>query len=327
MISSQNGIFATFQHTSDPSLSDVGRIYDSIGWKGKARTRGARILNHRELPPWLIMLMTHVLIPAFSAAGGVGLLVLLFRSYLLEKIKASIQHDYDLKLESHRDALKRQGETQLEQLRQFNAEQIGLQNAAFTAFQVSHGAAFERRLSAVDALWDGFLKVTEKIPPALTYLDILLETEYPKILENPQMESVIRDLSDKQSLALVRAGGLAEPNRPFAHPELYAIFYVYRAILGRIIWITKNGYEKGSIPYWPKDSVVQQYLNVVLSEEEVISVKDRLVGPYVQVRGLLEAKFLALAQKIVLGQESAEQILEVTSNILMLREIDTRAER
>ena len=269
-------------------------------------------------------MLKNVLTTALSAAGGVGLFVLVFRSYLLEKIKASIQHDYDVKLESHRDTLKRESETQLEQLRQFNAQQMAIQNAAFTAFQASHGAAFERRLSAIDTLWGGFREVTEKIPPGLSLLDVLLEKEYPEILKNPRMEPLMRSLSDEQVIALSQAGSAAESNRPFAHPQLYAIFYVYRAILARITLITKNGCDKGSIPYWPKDSLVQQYLKVIFSKEELSRINDRPVGPFAQFRGLLESKFFDLAQRIVLGQESSEQILRETSKIATLREIDQR---
>jgi len=274
----------------------------------------------------LIALVKSILIPAFSAAGGVGLLVLVFRSYLLDKIKASIQHDYDLKLESHRNALNRDAAAQLEHLRQSNSQQMAVQNAAFATFQASHGAAFERRLSAVDAVWAGFLDVTEKIPPALTWLDVFVEKEYPQILTKARVESVVRDLSDncdKQLLALSQTGSRhLESSRPFVDPRLYALFYVHRAILGRIILVTKEGYAKGSIPYWPRDSLVKHYLEVVLSTEQLAAFKTVLVGPYAMLRGILEENFLALAQRIALGQESTEQILKESTKIRTLLGID-----
>jgi hypothetical protein len=46
------------------------------------------------------------------------------RQYLVEKISRSIQHNYDQKLESHREALRKQTETDLRNLERQNAEQM-----------------------------------------------------------------------------------------------------------------------------------------------------------------------------------------------------------
>lgn len=135
-----------------------------------------------QMPDWLSATLTHILLPAISAAGGLGLVFFLVRHYLLEKIRSSVQHEYDRKLETHRNDLKRESDVSLEKIKLFNTEQMASQQVAFQAFQSSHGAAFERRLKAIEVIWQAFTYVSNNAPPVLTWVDVCLESEYSELL-------------------------------------------------------------------------------------------------------------------------------------------------
>lgn len=229
-----------------------------------------------QVPAWLSATFTRILLPAISAAGGFGVVFLLARHYLLEKIRASVQHEYDVKLESYRDELKRESDVGLEKIRRFNTEQIAAQQVAFQAFQSSHGAAFERRLKAIEVIWEAFIYVSNNGPPVLTWVDVHLESEYSKLLSS-RTGNLIQQLSDGDVMKLVDGTKGAELARPFAKDQLYAILFVYRAIVGRIIVLLMEGQKKGSVPFWPRDPVIKQHLQVLLSPQELQQFEKRPV--------------------------------------------------
>lgn len=115
----------------------------------------------------------------------------------------------------------------------------------------------------------------------------------------------------------------AELVRPFAKDQLYAILYVYSAILGRIIVLLKDSKKKGSVPFWPRDPVIKQHLQVLLSPQELQQFEKRQLGQYMWIRGVLEAKFLSTAQVVVMGQESADSALQESNKVRdRLRELE-----
>ncbi|MGD0074729.1 MAG: hypothetical protein ABSD31_10365 [Candidatus Binataceae bacterium] len=248
---------------------------------------------------------------ALISGGAAGAATLFFaRNYFTTKIRASIQHHYDVELESWKDALKRESDSELEKLRRFNTEQMEVQKAAFGAFQASHGAAFERRLKAIDVLWGAFLNVSRNTPSVVALTDILLETEYADLLSKPRWRVLVDALSDNDFQKLADMTEAAESVRPFAKEQLYAILFTYRAIVGRMILSLTEGKKKGSILPWPRDPVVHLHMKVVFSDEEISAFRALRVAHYSWIRRMLEAKFLLEAQTIALGQESAETALQ-----------------
>ena len=87
-----------------------------------------------ELSQWFEYLRTTLVVSALSSAAVASTIIYFFRSYLSERLRASIQHDYDVRLESFRDVLRRESDLQLEHLRQLNAQQIGAHQAVFSMF-------------------------------------------------------------------------------------------------------------------------------------------------------------------------------------------------
>lgn len=189
------------------------------------------------------------------------------------------------------------------------------QKAAFGAFQASHVAAFERRLKAIEILWDACLDVLRNTPSIVALTDILLESEYQELLSRPRWRILVDQLSDADFKKIADATEAAEAVRPFAKEKLYAILFTYRAIVGRIILSLIEGKEKESIVPWFRDPVVLQHMKVVFTDEEISAFQAPRIAHYSWIRRMLEAKFLLEAQTIALGQESAETALEQSGKL------------
>ena len=191
-------------------------------------------------------------------------------------------------------------------------------------FQASHGAGFERRLEAVKILWEALLNVTRNTPSIVALTDILVEKEYQTLLTEDRWRQLVDQLTDDQFKKISDATQAAESARPFAMEQLYAILFVYRGIVGRIIILMMNGRKSGVMPFWPRDTGVQQHLRVVLSDEELSEFQNGNIAHYTWVRLKLEAKFLLAAQTLVLGQETADKAVRESAKILEeLRQLET----
>jgi hypothetical protein len=130
------------------------------------------------------------------------------------------------------------------------------------------------------------------------------------LLEKTRYSSIIAKLTDDDFKKLADATESAESARPFATGDIYALLFVYRAIIGRIIFGLMDGAKKGKLMPWPLDPVVHQHLKVGLSEEEFSQFEKRKFAHYSWVLSVLQSKFLEAAHRLVIGEESAKAALK-----------------
>ena len=90
---------------------------------------------------------------AASAAVTSGLLMWLFKEWLSTRLKTSIQHEYDRKLETFKTELKTQQELAILNIKTAVAREAAFHSAAHASFAEGQKASMERKLNAVDRLW------------------------------------------------------------------------------------------------------------------------------------------------------------------------------
>jgi hypothetical protein len=228
---------------------------------------------------------------AASSAVTAGL-VFVLKTYIGEKIKKSIEHEY---------------EVAMERLRADNAQQQSVQAVATALLVGSRQASHDRRLAAIETLWSAILRLKETTPAVVGHADILLETEYGELLTNERFAAAFSELPDEQQvLQQNESVKEVESVRLYVGERLFLYFFVYRAITFRIPYLFDRGRKAGRVLPWYRDSGIRQLLSNALSQEEMVAFGQLKVGQLNWVQAVIETKILERADRVISGQESAE---------------------
>jgi hypothetical protein len=239
---------------------------------------------------WNLILSVVVSVAASSAVTA-GL-VFVLKTYIGEKIKKSIEHEYA---------------TKMERLRADNAQQQSVQAVATALLAGSRQASHDRRLTAIETLWSAILRLKEMIPAVVGHADILLETEYGELLTNERFAADFTELPDEQQVhRQLESVKEVESVRLYLGERLFLYFFVYRAITFRIAYLFDRGRKAGRVLPWYRDSGIRQLLGHVLSQEEMVVFDQQKFCQLNWVQALIETKILQHADRVISGQESAE---------------------
>src|SRR4051812_15071867 len=108
-----------------------------------------------------------------SGAAASGVLMWLFKEWLSTRLKASIQHEYDRKLEAHKAQLKTEQELAVLAIKTEVAREAAFHSAAHASFAEGQKAAMERKLNALDRAWSSVLQFKASLSPVLTFMDVM----------------------------------------------------------------------------------------------------------------------------------------------------------
>src|SRR5712691_10145063 len=109
--------------------------------------------------------LLNLLLSAASGAAVSGLLMWLFKEWISTRLRGSIQHEYDRKLETHKAQLKAEQEIAILNIKTAVAREAAFHTAAHASFAEGQKASMERKLSAVDRLWSCVLQLRAGLPP------------------------------------------------------------------------------------------------------------------------------------------------------------------
>lgn len=258
--------------------------------------------------------MSSVLASVSASTVAVAALAYIFRTWLSERLRQSIAHEYQIALE---------------RLRADNARLNAAQATTNSALAEIHRAAHERRLDAIEKLWSAINEMRSKIPTSVFwYTDLLAPTEYQEFLIKPDF---MRDVATLDAARHYREFGSifsdVDRSRPFIGDALFGLFFIYRATHFRLCHLLADGRDNGNIPDWHKDSGIEQLLSAVLSKEETAALLGKMF--FTDARAFLEARILQQANRIISGEASAAFTLEQTQKIaeVMAKKWDVDAAR
>jgi len=243
------------------------------------------------------------------ASGALsGVLIWLSREWISTRLRSSIQHEYDQKLEALKAQLKAQSDVALVGLRAAIERQASLLAAAHSSFAEGQKAAMERKLQAVDTLWVRVLRLRENLPPILGFVDILTVDEYKGIKDHPTFVTLSQGWSIEKITQLV--DNEVERVRPYIGEYTWAVFYSYQAVMLRIVYLLHAGRSDAAKLEWHKDSGTRQLIQAVLPAVEFTEFEAASFGKVTWLQRRLEAKILAAARKLVSGEEFGADALE-----------------
>jgi hypothetical protein len=139
----------------------------------------------------IITLVSSVTVSGLLTAA----LIFLSKSWIAQRLKSAIEHEYAEKLATYQAQLRAEHEVALEKIKASNAQQQAVQAAAINAVTRTHEAAQEKRLHAIEAVWKAAVEMRQKCPSAILFLDILVPDEYATALKNPTFTSSVDQLT------------------------------------------------------------------------------------------------------------------------------------
>jgi hypothetical protein len=164
-----------------------------------------------------------------SSTALVGILAFLCKNLIVNRLKASVQHEFDSKLENLRTELRKNEEAFKADLRAKETQIEVLRSGALSGLVSRQAILNERRLKAIEQLWVS----VEQLAPLKLASSIMAEFNFEKILELAAHTQGIRDL-------FTMMGKGFEPDklqksdahkaRPFVSELAWALFSAYQAI-------------------------------------------------------------------------------------------------
>ena len=249
-----------------------------------------------------------VIVSAASGAAVSGLLLWLVREWVSTRLKGSIQHEYNQKLETYKAEVKTEHDLAILDIKMAVAREEAFHSASHASFAEGQKAAMGRKLAAIDRLWSAVLHLRSSMPPVLGFMNILTVDEYRGAKEHPTFQSLTGDLSDEKITNFFTED--IEEVRPYVGEYLWMVFYCYRAILLRILFLLNLGSTDTEKMEWHKDDGILQLIGAVLTPAEVTQFEEVQIGKITWIQHRLEGKILAAAKKVISGESFSAESLE-----------------
>lgn len=222
-----------------------------------------------------------------------GAVVWILKEWISTRLRTSIQHEYDIKLETLKSDL---------------SHQAAFQAKAYAAFSEGQKAAMERKLQAVDKTWKTLIDFRGKLPAILGFIDLLTVDEYKKVKDDPTFVSLAQDLSEAKIAGFAQWD--IEDARPYVGEYIWSLVFIYRTIFLRTTLLLFWGRMDAEKIQWHKDESIQQLISAALSKNEKTSFDQQQFGKIVWVQRQLEIKILSAMQKIISGEDVVAPSIE-----------------
>lgn len=194
---------------------------------------------------------------AIGAVGGASLLVVALSSWLGKVWANRI-------LESDRQKYA----NQLETLKTTNENYINSLSLTHSAYLENSKAFTEKRITAIQVLWEEVVRLRDERPSPIIWLDILMPSEYGHFKTNPKLQHAEKAV-DFESIAEAMKSD-ADLVRPFLDDRAYQIYWSYRALTARLCHFIQKIYSAGATgKSWREDDGVIKILETALTEYEV----------------------------------------------------------
>ncbi len=263
--------------------------------------------------------ISSVLSSLVTSSALIGLAVYVFHVWAGARIKGEVDTQYAKRIETHKEELRAQTETELETLRAEIERDRALRTFATSAFASAHTAASERRLQAVQEIWDATVKTRRVANKLMLLVDILTREEIAAALGDPRMEERIGHPTDQEMLEIFTSpGSQVESMRPFVDEPLWAMFFGYRALLGRILAMLQLGRTRGQLQFWLDEKHTHAILASLLDAPELRHIEQMKVGGIAEAQGFIERRIVEAARKAVSGEAASVVAMEHARVILDL---------
>jgi hypothetical protein len=254
-----------------------------------------------------------------------GVLVWLTRTWIGDRLKASIQYEYDQKLAALTTQLKAESDSRTERLKSDLAREADKLNLAARSFGEVQKAAIAKRLAAIEHVWGHVLQLQDDIPAAMHHLDILLPEEYGEAAANERFGGMLASLDHERVImpAAARGRKLAE-QRPYIGEYVWALWKTYQAVTLRTVYLLDRSKMEPAKVFWFQDQPIRAYLRSALGDDALVEFDQLRVGKVQWVQDKFANVILSAMQRVIAGQEFGEAAMRQAQQMEMLLENEKR---
>ncbi|EJM20668.1 hypothetical protein PMI21_01014 [Pseudomonas sp. GM18] len=200
-------------------------------------------------------LLNFALTTITSAGASVVLLAALgwlFRTWIGERFKAGVKHEYDERLERLKTELKAQSDSDLAIAKAEIDRQAEKLKVAAMSFSEVQKATISRKIQAIDEMWAAVRAGRAHVPGVLYMCDVLTDEELASIRTDSKFEAFRSQIAKIDPLVVTPlVFGEAEQTRPHVGEYVWALYATYHGIVVRCIF-TLAGKEDAR---WYRDEV------------------------------------------------------------------------
>lgn len=234
----------------------------------------------------------------------------LAKAWFLQRLRGSIKHEYDDRLEKLKAGLKDQSDKSLTQLKSDIDRQTDKLRAAVSSYTDVQKATISRKLEAVDVLWVGYIKLMEAFPAVLYLTDTFTDEEMKGLYTSPSMGKYSAEITTWEETSFIGIGfSEVQAVRPHLGEYAWAIYETYRTIMGRSIYLIKEGRTDPARVEWYKDQNIQNLVRSALGEDGAVEFAHQGYGRFKWLNNHFSAMLLAAIDKILTGQTFSESAL------------------
>jgi len=260
------------------------------------------------------MTLIEWLLSTVSTASLLGLAAFLARNLILTRLKASVQHEFNAKLEALRTDLRKSEESFKADLRAKETQIEVLRSGALSGLASRQAALDKRRLEAIDQLWAGIEVLTPLKYAVSMMATFKFEASLKFASEKPEVRELFKQMGAPVDAKIFSAVNVHKA-RPFVSEIAWALFSAYQAIVGHAVAqleILKVGLNK---PELLNPDHAAKLVKVALPHyADYIDAH----GPagYVYMLEPLEAELLKELQRMMRGEESDKAGVELAGKIM-----------
>ncbi len=259
-----------------------------------------------DLSSFLMTLLTSAGASVVLSAAA----VFLARNWISERIQQSIRYEYDQKLAHLNAELRAESDKNsllLKSSIEREAERLRFVTASVSQTQK---VAIERRLTALETLWDGVLATRNNIPAVMSFIDILTVDEYKSMKGHKDFQALVGELSNEKIYAMYKDNvGSRERVRPYVGEYTWALFSTYQSTILRTALLLHMSQEDEKKLNWHLDSGINQLLRSALTEGELREFDETKIGKVGWIQRKFESKILAAMQIVISGEQFGEEAL------------------
>lgn len=253
-------------------------------------------------------------IPAVSTTSLLVLALWLLRSVISTRLRASVNHEFQHKLESLKTELRNSEESFKSELQSKGSQIEALRSGALSGLATRQAAIGSRRIEAVDQLWSAVQALGPAKSVSANIALLKFEGAAKQAAENPRAREIFATLGGQVESQKLHTGD-AEKARPFISDMAWALFSAYRAILSVAMLkmqLLKRGLDMPNIV--DEDSLQRLVIAALPDQDAFLKTHDS--GAYHYLLEELENRLLRELRRVVSGNEADLESIKQASAIL-----------
>lgn len=182
--------------------------------------------------------------------------------------------------------------------------------ATLSSYSTSHNYAQEKRLIAIEKLWECI--------SLSTFYSVFLPNEYLIILEKEDYRYLLNKYSDDEIHKFPLVIDDIESQRPYLGEYMWGLFFAYRAFMLRMAVLFNHGVKKNNIPEWKYDVHLINLLKTSIGRGGFQKLDKNIPINILFAIGFFEQKILIEMNKNITGETASESNLHQAQRIIQL---------